>query len=269
MSYLRKNEQFRVSPSNGYSVEAQCSEKCPIAAIVGIQRVVNQGSRMLETFSQHRAMAFRIAYSILGCVSDAEDMVQELWLRWQRQDRSKIQSAQAWIGSAMKRLCIDQIRSARRQREHSYGISVPEPLIGGVEPETNNPADQEYLLEIACSKVLETLRPVERVVFMMYAVFGYDNGNTAALIGKGSANCRQILHRAKTRLSADSVVRSPNEQARRLAKQIAVSSSTGELAELLALLGYDGVPEVAVVDSERDILGLAQHAITDALSLPL
>src|SRR5215470_8504174 len=80
----------------------------------------------IETFTAHRQFLFSIAYRMLGRMSEAEDMVQEVWLRWQTQDTATIQSPKAWLRSAMRRLCIDQLRSARHQREDQYGVSVPE-----------------------------------------------------------------------------------------------------------------------------------------------
>jgi RNA polymerase sigma-70 factor, ECF subfamily len=193
-------------------------------------------SSLIESFNVHRQMVFRIARRILGSVSDAEDMVQELWLRWQRQDAERIQSARAWLGSTMTRLCIDQLRSARRQREDSYGLRVPEPMMTEVEPEMEHAADQQYSLGAACAKMLEALRPMERAVFTLHEVLGYDYSAAAAIVGKDVANCRQILHRAKVHLRENSHAFSLNEPACRLAKQISIAADTGELTVLLALL---------------------------------
>src|SRR5258707_15854567 len=86
-------------------------------------------SLTIETFTTHRQFLFSIAYRMLGNLSEAEDMVQEVWLRWQTQDTAGIQSPQGWLRSAMRRLCIDQLRSARHQREVHYGVSLPEPSL--------------------------------------------------------------------------------------------------------------------------------------------
>jgi len=180
-------------------------------------------------------------------MSDAEDMVQELWLRWQRQDMGRIESAEAWMGCAMKRLCIDQLRSVRRQREDLYGVSVPEPLVSHVEAETDNPADQECLLTTACAKMLETLRPLECAVFILHDVLGYDYIKAANIVGKNVANCRQILRRAKVHLRADSKVWPVSESACRLAKLIAIAADTGELKELLTLLYGNYIPSASKV----------------------
>src|SRR6185503_6373818 len=92
---------------------------------------------MLQAFQTHRPLLFGIAYRMLGRVSEAEDMVQEVWLRWQKQDPAEVRSAKAWLTSAMTRLCIDQLRSARRAREEYYGVWLPEPLMAatGAQPD--------------------------------------------------------------------------------------------------------------------------------------
>src|SRR5262245_30540696 len=94
-------------------------------------------SLAIEIFTSHRQFLFSIAHSMLGDSSEAEDMVQEVWLRWQTQDAAGIQSPKAWLRSAMRRLCIDQLRSARHQREDHYGVGIPEPSLAttGAKPD--------------------------------------------------------------------------------------------------------------------------------------
>src|SRR5262245_65707859 len=106
-------------------------------------------SPTIETFTAHRQFLFSIAYRMLGNLSAAEDMVQEVWLRWQTQDAAGIQSPKSWLRAAMKRLCIDQLRSARHQREDHYGVSVPEPAPATMGAKPDISVEQENSLTIA------------------------------------------------------------------------------------------------------------------------
>lgn len=153
---------------------------------------------MLEAFNTHRPLLFGIAYRMLGQVAEAEDMVQELWLRWQKQDPAAIQSAKAWLVSALTRLCIDQLRLARREREEYYGVWLPEPLMPTTESEPGGALDLAESLSMAFMLMLESLGPAERAVFLLREVFDYEYAEIAAIVGKGEANCRQIVRRARS-----------------------------------------------------------------------
>jgi RNA polymerase sigma-70 factor (ECF subfamily) len=195
-------------------------------------------SQTIETFTAQRQFLFSIAYRMLGSLSEAEDMVQEVWLRWQTQDTAGIQSPKAWLRSAMRRLCIDQLRSARHQREDHYGVSVPEPSFATTEPDIS--ADRENSLTRAFTLMQQTLKPVERAVFLLREVFDYDYADTAAIVGKAEANCRQIARRARARLLANSTTPpQPNEQASHLVEQFVSAAATGEVKDLLALMKED------------------------------
>ena len=153
---------------------------------------------MVEIFNTHRPLLFGIAYRMLGLVSEAEDMVQEVWLRWQKQDAAEIQSPKAWLVSAVTRLCIDQLRSARREREQYYGVWLPEPLMPTTrDPEPDASTELADSLTMAFMLMLEALGPTERAVFLLREVFDYDYAEVAAIVGKSEANCRQIVRRAK------------------------------------------------------------------------
>lgn len=196
---------------------------------------------MIETFKEHRPMLFGIAYRMLGRVSEAEDAVQEIWLRWQKQDEAAILSPRAWLTSAITRYCIDELRTARRQREDYYGIWLPEPL---VESDAGDPARLSEMTDsmtMAFMVMLETLNPVERAVFLLHEVFDYDYADTAAMVGKSEANCRQIIRRSKAHLLAkpQPEPQPPNDQARRVVEQFALATTTGQIDKLLDLLMED------------------------------
>jgi RNA polymerase sigma-70 factor (ECF subfamily) len=197
-----------------------------------------------DPFEEHRKTLFGIAYRMLGGVSDAEDMLQEVWLRWQKQDPAAIQSPKAWLVSAMTRLCIDQLRSARRTREEYYGVWLPEPLMGvSQEQEPDAAAGLSDSLTMAFMLLLESLDPVERATFLLREVFGYDYADTAAIVGKSEVNCRQIVRRARAQLEAKprTPPPPPSEQAERLVEQFLAAAESGEVKELLALLAEDAV----------------------------
>ncbi|MDB6153762.1 MAG: polymerase subunit sigma-70 [Chthoniobacteraceae bacterium] len=194
---------------------------------------------VIEIFNEHRKTLFGIAYRMLGRVSDADDMLQEAWMRWQKQDVAAVQSPKAWLVSAMTRLCIDQLRSARREREDYYGVWLPEPLIAA----TETGAGQEGLsdsLTMAFMLMLESLGPVERAAFLLREVFEYDYADAALIVNKSEVNCRQIVRRAREQLQANPrTPPPPSAQAERLVEQFLAAAETGEVKELLALLAED------------------------------
>jgi RNA polymerase sigma-70 factor, ECF subfamily len=195
---------------------------------------------VIDTFTAHRELLFGIAYRMLGQVAEADDMVQETWLRWQKQDLAQVDSPKAWMIATITRLCIDQLRSARRKREEYYGVWLPEPL---VESGGRSPAESAALadsLTMAFMMMLETLSPVERAVFLLREVFDYDYAEIASIVGKSEANCRQIVRRAKSSIPRGTVQSAPpTEQARRVVQQFFTATATGNLSELLTLLADD------------------------------
>jgi RNA polymerase sigma-70 factor, ECF subfamily len=154
----------------------------------------------VQEFEALRPLLFGIAYRMLGSAVDAEDIVQETYLRYQDADRADIRSPKAWLATVVTRLSIDQLKSARRQRESYFGIWLPEPLLTS---SGDQPADLAALndsLSTAFLLLLETLNPVERAVFLLREVFDYDYAEIAAIVGKSESACRQALHRAHTAL---------------------------------------------------------------------
>ncbi|RMH63369.1 MAG: sigma-70 family RNA polymerase sigma factor, partial [Bacteroidetes bacterium] len=153
-----------------------------------------------ESFEQHRAHLFGLAYRMLGSVADAEDVVQDAFLRWQRADA--VASPRAFLTTVVTRLCIDHLRSARVQREAYVGPWLPEPLVASDRPPPDADVERADTLSMAFLLVLERLSPVERAVFLLHDVFDYDFAEVARLVGKTTANCRQIAHRARKRVQA-------------------------------------------------------------------
>ncbi|KQY51287.1 RNA polymerase sigma-70 factor [Lysobacter sp. Root494] len=154
-------------------------------------------------FETHRPRLFGLAYKLLGSRSDAEDVVQDAWLRWRQADRSAIRDAEAWLVTATTRLGIDRLRLARTEREAYFGPWLPEPLSVDESPDPERGAEIAEQVSLAFLSVLERLGPEERAAFLLKEVFDYDYAQIAELIGQGEANCRQMVHRARTRVQAD------------------------------------------------------------------
>lgn len=195
---------------------------------------------MIDVFNAHRSLLFGIAYRMLGRVSEAEDIVQDVWLRWQRQDSAEIRSAKAWLVAATTRLCIDQLRLARREREDYYGIWLPEPLVPVTASDPGQAAELADSLSFAFMMMLESLGPTERAVFLLREVFAYDYAEVAAIVGKSEANCRQIVRRARESLqTAPRPTVAPTDQARNLVETFLAAAASGEVEPVLALLAEE------------------------------
>ncbi len=151
-------------------------------------------------FERHRQRLFGIAYRMLGSRADAEDVLQDAYLRWHRGASEEVRSAEAWLVTAVTRLCIDKLRAARVERQCYIGPWLPEPLIGEVAPGADSQAELSSSLSIAFLVVLERLAPDERAAFLLREVFDTEYGEIAQILGKSEAACRQIVSRARKRV---------------------------------------------------------------------
>ncbi len=199
---------------------------------------------MNAIFEEHRPLLFSIAYRMLGSRADAEDMVQETFLRWRQQDAIEVRSAKAWLIATITRLSIDQLRSARRRREEYVGVWLPEPLVGAADEKTS-PVQLAALtdsLGLAFMHLLEELKPVERAVFLLREAFDYSYAEIAAIVDKSEANCRQLFARAKSHLSQRELTEEPaGEKAERVVQQFLEACATGDMQSFLAVLTEDAV----------------------------
>jgi RNA polymerase sigma-70 factor, ECF subfamily len=194
----------------------------------------------IEHFDLYRPLLFSIAYRMLGSVMDAEDIVQEAFVRWQQAPEAEVRSPKAYLSTIVTRLCIDQLRSARAQREEYVGPWLPEPLPSERAPDVAHTAVLEESLSIAFLVLLESLTPTERAVFLLREVFDYDYDEISHLVGKSEANCRQIAHRARGYVAArrPRFERSP-EQEERLTGSFLEVCMGGDMEGLLELLAED------------------------------
>ena len=200
-------------------------------------------------FTEYRPLMFSIAYRMTGSVSDAEDIVQEAFLRLTRvvRDGAVIASPKAYLATATTRVAISHLRSARVRRESYVGAWLPEPLLAEPEPDPAEHAEMSDSLSMAFLVLLESLSPTERAVFLLHEVFGYGYREIAEITGKSEPNCRQILARARQHLDKGRAgVKGPRFEASRqqrdeVARRFFAATAGGDLAGLLELLAPDVV----------------------------
>jgi RNA polymerase sigma-70 factor (ECF subfamily) len=193
-----------------------------------------------DVFSAYRPLLFAIAYRMVGSVMDAEDIVQEAYLRWQRRDEADVQSPKAYLSAVVTRLSIDHLRSARAQRETYVGPWLPEPLVTEEEPDVAETAALHESVSMAFLVLLEQLTPQERAVFLLHDIFGYDFREIAAIIGKSEANCRQVARRARQQVHAQRPRFDPAPERREeLTEQFITACTRGDLSGLIATLADD------------------------------
>jgi RNA polymerase sigma-70 factor (ECF subfamily) len=196
----------------------------------------------LTTFNEYRSLLFSIAYRMLGSAADAEDIVQETFIRWQQASHDEIRSPKAFLVTIASRLSINHLQSARAQREEYVGQWLPEPMVTGPTTDPSSTLWTDESLSMAFLVLLERLTPVERAVFLLHEVFDYEHGEIAEAIGRSEANCRQILRRAKEHVhAARPRFRASVREHRELLEQFVQATSGGDLDGLLGLLASDVV----------------------------
>jgi RNA polymerase sigma-70 factor (ECF subfamily) len=197
-----------------------------------------------QEFERHRSRLTGIAYRMVGSVSEAEDIVQEAYLRFHRalEQGAEINALGAYLSKVTTRLAIDHLRSARVRREEYVGTWLPEPLLTDPAADAAQHAETADSLSMAFLVLLESLTPVERAVFLLHDVFGYSHEEIASTVGKSVANTRQIAARARRQVDA----RRPRFEASRaerdeLARRFLAAVGEGDMDELLSLLAEDAV----------------------------
>jgi RNA polymerase sigma-70 factor (ECF subfamily) len=213
-----------------------------IPAIDAAHATSAENSIRLATFDQYRSLLFSIAYRMLGSVADAEDMLQETFIRWQQSCEENVRSPRAFLVTIVSRLCINQLQSARVQREEYVGQWLPEPIVTDPASDPFGIIRVDESLSIAFLVLLERLTPVERAVFLLREVFEYEYAEIASILGQSEANCRQILRRARQHVSAmrPRFATSEHKQSD-LFERFLSAIRTGEMEDLVALLAQDVV----------------------------
>jgi RNA polymerase sigma-70 factor (ECF subfamily) len=199
----------------------------------------------LPVFDRHRRLLFTVAYEMLGSVADAEDAVQDTWLRWSQADRSDVVDERAYLVRITTRLALDRLRSARAQRETYVGPWLPEPLLADVAPAGPDPADAAEIGEqvsLALLVVLETLSPVERAVFVLREVFGMPYAEVAGVLDRSEAAVRQLGHRARSHVEARRPRFGTDRRVQReVTERFLAACAGGDVEALLAALAPDVV----------------------------
>jgi RNA polymerase sigma-70 factor, ECF subfamily len=194
-----------------------------------------------ELFLAYKPLLFSIAYRMLGSAADAEDAVQETFLRWHRAqaDGTEIHTPKGWLTTTISRTCLDQLGSARAKREQYVGPWLPEPLAGTAPDVAETAADFDSL-STAFLVLLESLAPKERAVFLLHEVFGYDFAAIAEIVGENATNCRQIAKRARAHVTAHRPrFAADTEQRNRLIERFLAAVTDGAMDALIETLSAD------------------------------
>lgn len=196
-----------------------------------------------DVFEEHRPVLMGVAYRMLGRVADAEDVLQEAWLRWSGADRSTVRDPRGYLVRVTTRLAVDRLRRIKARGETYVGPWLPEPLVtdfAGTVPDAAERAVLADSVSLAVLVVLETLSPLERAVFVLREAFGYPYAEIAALLGRGEPAVRQLAGRARRHVEE----RRPRYEAdpaqrRALTERFLAAAAGGDLEELVALLAPD------------------------------
>ncbi|PSM44400.1 RNA polymerase subunit sigma-24 [Streptomyces dioscori] len=193
-----------------------------------------------DPFVVHRALLFTVAYEMLGSAADAEDVLQESWLRWADVDRSRIHDPRAYLVRVVTRQGLNRLRTVSRSREEYVGEWLPEPLL--TSPDVAEDVELAESVSIAMLTVLETLGPTERAVFVLREVFEMPYGEIGEAIGKSAATVRQVARRAREHVAArrPRVRVSPSEQ-QAVVERFLLALRTGRLRELMEVMAPDVV----------------------------
>jgi RNA polymerase sigma-70 factor (ECF subfamily) len=196
----------------------------------------------LATFDQYRSLLFSIAYRMLGSVADAEDMLQETFIRWQQSREDNIESPLAFLVTIISRLCINHLQSARVRREEYVEEWLPEPIVTDPGSDPFGIIKVDESLSMAFLVLLERLTPIERAVFLLREVFECEYSEIGNVVDQSETNCRQILRRARQHVSAMRPrFKAPAGKRTDLFERFLEAVETGEMSGLIELLSKDVV----------------------------
>jgi RNA polymerase sigma-70 factor (TIGR02957 family) len=194
----------------------------------------------VDEFESYRPLLFSIAYRMLGSASDAEDVIQDSWVRSADAQPSDLRSTKAWLTTVVTRLCLDRLKSARAAREQYVGPWLPEPVLTSSEERPDAMLQRDESVTLAFLVLLETLSAEERAVFLLKEVFDYSHDEIAGMLEMTAANARQILHRAKARVAERRPRFTGDPEAKRaMAKRFLAALSANDPAALTGLLAED------------------------------
>ncbi|QKW08237.1 RNA polymerase sigma-70 factor [Streptomyces sp. NA04227] len=236
---------------------------------------LTEGELPGDPFVAHRALLFTVAYEMLGSAADAEDVVQESWLRWADADRTQVRDPRAYLVRIVTRQALNRLRTVARRREDYVGEWLPEPLL--TSPDVAEDVELAESVSIAMLTVLETLGPAERAVFVLREVFEMPYPEIAEALGKTQAAVRQIARRAREHVAArrPRMRVTPSEQ-QAVVERFLAALRTGRLDELMEMMSPDvvliadggGLAAASLVplhgtDSVVPLLARAHQVVTD------
>lgn len=200
----------------------------------------SDGAVQLATFEKYRGLLFSVAYRMLGSVADAEDMLQETYIRWQGATGEEIRDPRAFLVTITSRLCISQLQSARVRREEYVGQWLPEPIVAAKPNDPMGIIRMDESLSTAFLVLLEKLTPVERAVFLLREVFEYDYSEISKIVSENEVNCRQVFSRARRRVNAMRPrFEASAQDTEELLETFVKAVRGGQMEKLLALLAKD------------------------------
>ena len=196
----------------------------------------------MNEFEAYRALLFTIAYRMTGSAADAEDLVQDAYIRFAATDRDVVRDVRAFLVTVLTRLALDRLKSAQHQREEYIGPWLPEPVFTGIDGDPYARATRDEKLELALLRTLDRLTPQERAVLLLYEVLGDDHNEIAELLGITPAASRQLLHRAKERVAAEKPrFTPPPEKQRELVERFLAAMAGEDIDGLRQVLAADVV----------------------------
>ncbi|HYP46440.1 MAG TPA: RNA polymerase sigma-70 factor [Propionibacteriaceae bacterium] len=214
---------------------------------------------MIDQFHAHRSLLFTIAYEMLSSAADAEDVVQETWLRWADVDQSAVDDARAYLVRVVTRQALNRLRSLARRREDYVGEWLPEPLL--TIPDVAEDVELAESVSMAMLTVLETLKPTERAVFVLREVFELPYDEIAVVVGKTTAAVRQVAHRARAHVAARQPrVQVTRSEQQRVVERFLAALAGGDVQALMDVLA----PDVVVVADGGGLVAAARRPIVGA-----
>ena len=214
---------------------------------------------MTDPFLTHRSLLFTVAYEMLGSASDAEDVVQETWLRWAAAEQSEVRDSRAYLVRIVTRQALNRLRALARRREDYVGEWLPEPLLTA--PDVAEDVVLAESVSMAMLTVLETLTPTERAVFVLREVFDLPYEEIAAAVDKTSAAVRQVARRAREHVAARQPrIKVDRSEQQRVVEHFLSAMTSGDLQGLMEVLA----PDVVVVADGGGLVAAARHPIVGA-----
>src|SRR5205085_1122623 len=217
---------------------------------------------LAERFEEHRAHLRAVAYRMLGSLGEADDAVQETWLRLSRSDTSSVENLGAWLTTVVARVCLNMLRSRASRREESLDVHVPEPIVSradGIDPE------HEALLAdsvgLALLVVLEMLAPAERLAFVLHDMFAMPFDEIAPIVGRSPTAARQLASRARRRVQAAPVPETDLSRQREVVDAFFAAARGGDFDALVAVLDPD-----VVLRADAGVAGLGGSAVVRGAS---